>query len=238
MVHVLERNVRMTQFLKQKVANARRGKLDWVDNVNFIVIQTATMLKIIRVLFEMKECPYPNFFSEETQQCINKYISCGKSNEGSDECAYFETNRSPHYFDNSIYPSGINKSDGLHEHSIRNLSPYYMICEKQHNVCEGYCPYDSFWKTVTFPFNGKCTSPFEIPKLEYPHGELPSCEGQSDGNYQFTNRQCDAYYKCENGTATGIKCPENTVYDQNSGMCKKWQLFQLISFTNKISILL
>lgn len=47
---------------------------------------------------------------------------------------------------------------------------------------------------------------------------------KTDGNYQYLQR-CDAYYKCEDGVASAVKCPNGTVFDaikrscENEGSC-------------------
>lgn len=58
-------------------------------------------------------------------------------------------------------------------------------------------------------------------------GFLLSCEGKEDGNYQFEHhsyyreqgdyfwfgRQCDAYYRCQEGVASAVKWPNGTVFE-------------------------
>ena len=60
---------------------------------------------------------------------------------------------------------------------------------------------------------------FAIPNDYDSNGLLPSCKEKVDGNYQYKKR-CDAFYKCENGTASAIKCPQNTIFDSVKRSCE------------------
>lgn len=84
---------------------------------------------------------------------------------------------------------------------------------------EGKCTIDSVWGSQTFIYNGTCTQRFAIPTSEADYGLLPSCSAKPDGNYQFRTRPCDAYYRCEGGRATAVKCPEHTLFDVTRRTC-------------------
>ena len=95
-----------------------------------------------------------------------------------------------------------------------------MICKDQRTISKGYCPTDSEWNVQSYPYKGKCVHRYAIPKADHRNGLLPSCYGKIDGNYQYPDRPCDAYYKCENGVASAVKCPNNTVFDSTQRNCE------------------
>lgn len=68
-------------------------------------------------------------------------------------------------------------------------------------------------------FNGKCTNRYAIPISYHRIGLLPDCSGKADGHYELLSRPCDAYYKCENGIATAVKCSSQTSFNKDTGMC-------------------
>ena len=84
---------------------------------------------------------------------------------------------------------------------------------------KGICPVDKIWKAQTFVYNGQCVPMFEIPADKHRYGKLPSCKGKPDGSYLYPSKRCDAYYTCRNGTAHGIKCQENHLFDIRTGNC-------------------
>lgn len=102
----------------------------------------------------------------------------------------------------SVYEVGdcIHLSDGVYHHPRSNNNTLFIRCYRNRLVEEGMCPIDHVWGTQTYPYNGACTQRFAIPTSYYMNvGLLPSCSGRSDGNYQFSSRPCDAYYRCEGG---------------------------------------
>lgn len=117
-------------------------------------------------------------------------------------------------------------------HSCKNLPngkwplperPHYITyikCENGRKIEIKNCPIDSLWGVQTFPYIGQCVQLFAIPKSYNPNGALPSCTGKDDGNYQFPVRYCNGYYVCENGFASAVKCPNNTVFDSVKKICK------------------
>lgn len=52
-----------------------------------------------------------------------------------------------------------------------------------------------------------------------PNGHLPTCNGKPDGNYPFSTRPCDAYYRCDGGRAKAVKCPDHTYFDVTQRKC-------------------
>ena len=89
-----------------------------------------------------------------------------------------------------------------------------------------------------FLYNGECVHAYALPmEFNSDVGRLPSCRGKSSGNYQYQDRPCDAYYKCEQGVASAVKCPNNTVFDTKKGICDvkgicNWKL-TVRNFINK-----
>lgn len=81
------------------------------------------------------------------------------------------------------------------------------------------CPYNKVWRANQFPYNGQCVHLYAIPKEYSSLAFLPSCNGKPDGNYQYPERPCDAYYNCKDGKATAVKCPGNTVFDSSNQTC-------------------
>ena len=69
-----------------------------------------------------------------------------------------------------------------------------------------------------FPYMGQCVHLFAIPNEYNSNGYLPSCNGKADGNYQYRER-CDAYYQCDNGIISAVKCPNGTVFDSANKIC-------------------
>lgn len=70
-----------------------------------------------------------------------------------------------------------------------------------------------------YPFNGTCTQRYAIPTSYYGLGLLPNCSENTDGHYEYQSRPCDAYYKCEGGVATAVKCPPDTSFNVDTGIC-------------------
>lgn len=169
------------------------------------------------------ECSYPFLFSDETLQCENyTKVSCGTRYEPKWVCEYsgmtcMRANCIPCSVSN---PSCRGLKDGLQPWSSRPTSPYYVVCENERAVDQGLCPVDAIWNSQEFPYKGRCVQRFAIPTVDNPNGALPSCNGTSDGNYQYPDRKCDAYYKCECGVASAVKCPNNTVFDSVRKTCE------------------
>lgn len=78
----------------------------------------------------------------------------------------------------------------------------------------------TIWNSQGFPYKGRCVHRYALPTDDNPNGALPSCNGTSDGNYQYPDRPCNAYYKCECGVASAVKCPNNTVFDTVKKTCE------------------
>ena len=110
--------------------------------------------------------------------------------------------------------------DGFNEHPVKRPGPYYVICLQERVIVDGTCPRDTEWHALTFPYNGTCTQQFAIPNSHYGIGLLPDCSGKDDGHYQYTSRPCDAYYRCDGGVATAVKCPPQTSFDKRTGICR------------------
>lgn len=117
------------------------------------------------------------------------------------------------------FPSCKNKPDGINEHPIKRPAPYFISCLQERFIGEDFCKFDKFWGVNTFPYNNTCVQAYAIPKAEYSLGYLPSCNGTT-GSYRYDDSPCDVYYRCENGTATAIKCPENYNLNTVSGNCE------------------
>lgn len=54
------------------------------------------------------------------------------------------------------YPKCENKEDGLWPQHEREITPFYMICENNRLIYQGYCRQDSLWGIETYPYNGQC----------------------------------------------------------------------------------
>lgn len=118
------------------------------------------------------------------------------------------------------YPSCEHKANGLWPWPPYPHDPDYMQCKNGRRIKRGKCPTDPLWEVASFPYKGQCVHLFAVPKDYNPHGELPSCLGKVDGNYQFLVGYCAGYYKCQSGVATAVKCPYNTLFDTASRTCK------------------
>lgn len=109
--------------------------------------------------------------------------------------------------------------DGVYEHPTKRPGPHYVICLQEREIGEGACTKDFIWHEQMYPFNGKCTQRYAIPNSYYGIGLLPDCSRKADGNYEYPSRPCDAYYKCEGGVASAVKCPPNTSFNKDTGIC-------------------
>lgn len=119
------------------------------------------------------------------------------------------------------YFSCEDREDGLQSSPYQQLHfPKYITCDKGRTIDNGTCPYDDVWRVQSFPYNGTCVQLFAVPKDFNPYGELPSCNGTVDGDYQFPAGYCLGYYKCEGGVATAVKCPNNTIFDTARKRCE------------------
>lgn len=116
------------------------------------------------------------------------------------------------------FPSCKNKPDGINEHPIRRPAPC-ISCLQERYIGGGTCKFDRFWGVNTFPYNNSCVQAYAIPKAEYSLGKLPSCNGTT-GSYMYDNSPYDVYYRCDNGTATVVKCPENYNLNTVSDNCE------------------
>lgn len=90
----------------------------------------------------------------------------------------------------------------------------------------GTCEDDSLWNINKIIYDGQCRNPYEVSYKD--SGLLSSCKGKMDGNYANEHpdlyfgghrdyfrvgRKCDAYYQCQGGEASAVKCPNGTTYD-------------------------
>lgn len=170
------------------------------------------------------ECHYPFLFSEETMQCENyTEVNCSKRYEPTWECRYFRLTckLQPCKPCEQKYISCEDREDGLQSSPDQKLHfPKYITCDKGRKIDNGTCPHDAVWGVQSFPYNGTCVQLFGVPKDFNPYGELPSCNGTVDGDYQFPVHYCLGYYKCEGGVSTAVKCPNNTIFDTARKRCE------------------
>lgn len=117
-------------------------------------------------------------------------------------------------------PDCRQQEDGLQSWPYRLGSSWYVVCENGRAIETGSCPTDKEWNTTSLPYKGHCVHRFAVPTVYNPGGALPSCDGKIDGNYQYPERPCDAYYTCRCGVASAVKCPSNTVFDVENKRCQ------------------
>lgn len=128
-------------------------------------------------------------------------------------------------------PSCVGKSDGYHEKY--QLSNSYFNGFKERLVNTVICEDDSLWNINQIIYKGQCRNLYEVPHKD--GGLLSSCEGKMDGNYANEHpdlffgerrdyfrvgRKCDAYYRCQGGVASAVKCPSGTTFNSVSKSCK------------------
>lgn len=118
-----------------------------------------------------------------------------------------------------LFPPCRGLNDGFQSWPGRTYYPHYVVCKNERTIDQGVCPVYPIWNSREFPYKGRCVQRYAIPTDENPNGALPSCNGTSDGNYQYPDRPCDAYYKCKCGVASAVKCPNNTVFDTVRKTC-------------------
>ncbi|XP_061179377.1 uncharacterized protein LOC133188003 [Saccostrea echinata] len=171
------------------------------------------------------ECYYPSQFSERTKQCENfTEVNCGSRLEVKYQCEYLCGYW--HMVCTKLCGGGPNECwnlpNGVWQHPPINRfsKEEYIRCYFNTLMERGLCSVDHVWGTQTYPYNGTCTQKFAIPASD-PRGIglLPDCTGRPDGSYQFITRPCDAYYRCDSGNATAIKCPDHIYFDKNIGRC-------------------
>lgn len=170
----------------------------------------------------LAECPYPEQFSDVTHRCENfTKVTCGSRPQVKDYCKYWVQLFMNRHMGNcqAYHFSCAGLPDGFNEHPVKRPGPYYIICLQERVIAEGTCPRDNEWQAQMFPYNGKCTHRYAIPTSWFNIGLLPDCVGKADGHYQYPTRPCDAYYKCEGGIASAVKCPPNTNFDTTSRVC-------------------
>lgn len=117
-------------------------------------------------------------------------------------------------------PDCRQQEDGLQSWPFRLGSSWYVVCVNGRATETGSCPDDKEWNTTSLPYEGHCVHRFAVPTVYNPAGALPSCEGKIDGNYQYPERPCDAYYTCRCGVASAVKCPGNTLFDVENKRCQ------------------
>lgn len=169
------------------------------------------------------ECQYPFLFSEETMQCENyTEVNCSNRNEPTWECRYFRLACKRHNCKlcEQEYPTCEGKEDGLHPLPSDPYNSDYIRCDKGRRIEIGMCPPDPEWGTQEVPYNRQCVQVFAVPIDDHKNGQLPSCNGKGDGNYQFLVGYCRGYYRCDGGVATAVKCPNNTIFDTVKKSCE------------------
>lgn len=145
--------------------------------------------------------------------CVRKFYFAGD---------YLETKYLNRHQGNCYYVNPgdcLHLNDGVYPHPHSKNLTLFIRCYRNRLVEEGHCPIDREWGTQTYPYKENCTHRFAISTSEASYGLLPSCSSMEDGNDQFRTRPCDAYYRCEGGRATAVKCPEHTYYDVISRRC-------------------
>lgn len=109
----------------------------------------------------------------------------------------------------------------MNEHPSKRPAPYFITCLQERLIDGGICQFDTFWGVQTFPYNDTCVQAYAIPKAEYSLGRLPSCNGTTGTcSYRYDDSPCDVYNRCDNGTATAVKWPENYNLNTVSGNCE------------------
>lgn len=118
------------------------------------------------------------------------------------------------------YPTCEGKEDGLHPLPSDPYNSDYIRCDKGRRIEIGMCPPDPEWGTQEVPYKRQCVQVFAVPIDDHKKGQLPSCNGKGDGNYQFLVGYCRGYYRCDGGVATAVKCPNNTIFDTVKKSCE------------------
>lgn len=109
----------------------------------------------------------------------------------------------------------------MNEHPSKRPAPYFITCLQERLIDGGICQFDTFWGVQTFPNNDTCVQAYAIPKAEYSLGRLPSCNGTTGTcSYRYDDSPCDVYNRCDNGTATAVKWPENYNLNTVTGNCE------------------
>lgn len=177
-----------------------------------IHVITSLYFNSSNIFFKKKYLKIWNKLKNTLEHCLTSLLYTGN---------YWESlfyNRHGGNCDTSNIRDCLYLPNGVHRDPRRSPSSF-IRCYGNRLVEEGKCTIDSVWGTQTFIYNGTCTQRFAIPTSEADYGLLPSCSAKLDGNYQFRTRPCDAYYRCEGGRATAVKCPEHTLFDVTRRMC-------------------
>ncbi|XP_069142515.1 uncharacterized protein [Argopecten irradians] len=120
----------------------------------------------------MKECPYPQQFSDITLTCESfEDVTCGTRTDYKSACDYrsYKCPVAHCYPCDLTLPSCEGFSDGMHAHATKVGSPEFMICLSERIVQTGTCPVDKDTLQQTFVKDGQCslpqryTKPFDFP---------------------------------------------------------------------------
>lgn len=182
----------------------------------------------------LAECPYPEQFSGVTHRCENfTNVTCGSRPQIKEYCSYWITLYTHRNSDSISYCrrhhlNCTSLPDGVYEHPSKRASPDYVICMQGREIGEGTCTRDTIWQEQMYPFNGTCTQRYAIPTSYYGLGLLPNCSENTDGHYEYQSRPCDAYYKCEGRVATAVKCPPDTSFNVDTGICMAGEFFRVL----------
>ncbi|XP_061179340.1 uncharacterized protein LOC133187964 [Saccostrea echinata] len=102
---------------------------------------------------EVKECPYPLLFDENSQRCHHySTVQCGTRYEPKDACEYEENQcKSAHCIPCYMrFPSCKGSPDGLNPWKGKEGSPEFVVCKDERVVFQGGCQRNSDVKQRIF----------------------------------------------------------------------------------------
>ncbi|XP_069142701.1 uncharacterized protein [Argopecten irradians] len=99
---------------------------------------------VLPVIPEVRECPYPLLYDEDSKQCAHPdSVKCGDRFEPKDPCDYTANQcEGPNCVPCSArHPSCSGRPDGLNVWPGREQTPYFVVCRGERVIYQGLCPH-------------------------------------------------------------------------------------------------
>ncbi|GFO29148.1 chitin binding beak protein 1 [Plakobranchus ocellatus] len=174
-----------------------------------------------------RECPYPQQFSTETNQCEDfEKVDCGQRQEFADACDYsFNKCWGPNCRScQSQFASCRDQPDGIMDWPGREGTGFWVECRGQRTVAQGECGSDNMGRMKVFNGDmGKCVMYYEVVSQ--------MCQW-TDGAYDLPHySDCHKYYDCTNSSGKSAKteddlvrvCPYPQLFSVRTAKCEDFE---------------